>query len=129
MKLSYWEKQIILYTKGHFGEINHHHLKYFAAEHFGLHPDQVEQYSINYMVANLYEKLIDEGYIGFKLYSFVNEVFKRKRFEGDNSDGVKWSDMLKLMLSDIQGISVLGEDFNLDLGAPDKEILKQIAKY
>lgn len=126
MELNYWEKQIILYTKGHFGKIDRAtSLTYFAAEHFGLYPSQVEQYSINYMVTNLYEKLIDGGYIGFDLYSFIHEAFKRQHFHAESTDSVKWGDMLNLMLSDIQGISVRGEGFDLNLGAPNKNLLQQ----
>jgi predicted aldo/keto reductase-like oxidoreductase len=72
MNLHKIEKQLILYTKGHFKRIKYEQdLKYFAAELYALSPEQVEWYSISHMVTDVYQKLVDHGLISFNLKNFL----------------------------------------------------------
>jgi hypothetical protein len=113
------EKQLILYTKGHFKEIDYSRdLKYFAAEMYDLDPERVEQYSINHIVTNLYQKLVDAGYIDFSLKDFLQDTFKRSWLYY-NSRSIDYRIVLEQMLAEIQKIRTHG----LDLGEADILIL------
>jgi hypothetical protein len=116
------EKQLILYTKGHFKEIDYSRdLKYFAAEMYDLDPERVEQYSINHIVTNLYQKLVDAGFIEFSLKDFLQDTFKRSWLYY-NSRSIDYRVVLEQMLAEIQKIRTHG----LDLGEVDHSILTDL---
>jgi hypothetical protein len=124
MKLHDTEKQLILYTKGHFGKIDYEHdLKYFAADLYGLFPEYVEWYSVFNMVVKLYQKLVDEGFIDFKLINFLSETFRRA-YREDNTDKVDWMIVIRQMLAEIQGMAVCeGENVLIELGRADLSLI------
>jgi hypothetical protein len=114
------EKQLILYTKGHFEEIDYNRdLKYFAAEIYDLDPARVEQYSINHIVTNLYQKLVDAEYIEFSLKDFLQDTFKRSWLYYNNIS-IDYQIVLEQMLAEIQNIKTHG----LDLGEANHSICK-----
>lgn len=119
MELTHAEKQLILYTKGHFKRINYmEDLKYFAAHQYNIYPEQVDKRSIMHMVIILYEKLSKGSYINFDLETFINDLFRRAWFK--NEDHISWETIIQEMLARIQGILAKG----LDLGKADFSILK-----
>lgn len=123
--LSHIEKQLILYSKNHFRTFDYQHdLKYFAAELYGLGIDQVQQYSVVNMVIDLYQKLINLGYLEMNLKRFLNDIF-RLVYRERNEQKASWDDVILHMLIEIQGMQVRNikglED--LELGKPDLSIL------
>jgi hypothetical protein len=122
VSLHEYEKQLILYTKGHFKEINYNRdLKYFAAKLYDLYPSQVEQYSIIHMVTHIYQKLVTSGYIRFILPLFLDDIFKRAWRENGNHNA-SWDTVLNQMLAEIQNTRVQG----LNLGEADISILTEV---
>lgn len=123
LNLLYIEKQLILYTKGHFKDLGQMDyatdLKYFASELYGLYPEQVEQRSIFHMVITLYQKLINNGYIRFNLEDYMSNLFKRSWLHYNDGNKISRENVLDQMLAEIQGTSVKG----MDLGKPDLTIL------
>jgi hypothetical protein len=125
MELNYWEKQLILYVKGHFKRVDYHRdLNHFPANLYGLELEQEEQYSVFGMVVGLYQTLVDDGHIKFTLEVFISDVFKRSLFEREKKNQVSYNDIIRQMLGEIQNIKVLG--VNLDLGKPDETLFKKI---
>jgi hypothetical protein len=125
MELNYWEKQLILYVKGHFKRVDYQRdLNHFPANLYGLELEQVEQYSVFSMVVGLYQTLVDDGHIKFTLEGFISDVFKRSLFEREKKNQISYNDIIRQMLGEIQNIKVLGE--NLELGSPDSKLLKKI---
>lgn len=110
------EKQLILYTKGHFTDLGKmdyaEDLKYFAAEAYGLYPKQVEQRSIFHMVITLYQKLIDNGYIRFDLEQYMANLFKRSWLHDNDGNKISRENVLDQMLAEIQGCPVKGMDLD-----------------
>lgn len=125
MELHNTEKQLILYTKNHFGRIDYEEdLKYFAARLYGLGPEQVGTYLIRSMVIELYQKLIGGGYLSFQLKTFMNDLFKRSWREKGRHE-IDHSLLLRELLGDIQGMKVK----DIELGEADKSILQNSMKY
>ena len=125
MKLYHYEKQLILYTKNHFKRIDYDRdLKYFAAEHYGLSLESTDDYNVLHMVIDLYQKLIDNDYKGFKIERFISDSFRRSRRERDSNE-VSYDDILRQMLSEIQCMQVRGysDKEDLELGEADLSIL------
>jgi hypothetical protein len=121
MDLHYWEKQLILYTKCHYGRIDYENdLKRFAAELYYQSLEHVEQYSVLHMVVNLYQRLVDNEKLPFKLERFISDVFRRSWRERDSRE-VSYDDVIRQLLAEIQGMEVLGR--GLDLGSPDEKML------
>ena len=121
MDLHYAEKQLILYTKGHFKRIDYYNdLKYFAANLYGLSVEQVDEYNILHMVIDLYEDLVDTRYIKFRLKHFLSDVFKRG-FNDTGKNEIKWDNVIRHILAEIQGIGVDG----LELGKADLSLIPQ----
>ena len=124
MELNYWEKQLILYIKGHFKRTNYEKdLKYFPANYYEVNIESVNQKMILNMVVELFEKLYENDYIHFRLSTFLSNVFKRVWFERE-AEEIKWDDVLNQMLSQIHNLEVLGTGLNL--GKPDRTLLKLI---
>jgi hypothetical protein len=124
VELTHMEKQIILYTKGHFtseiGGINYNRdLKYFAAKIYGLWPKQVEKRTLFHMIVTLYQKLIDAGYIKFDLEEYLSRLMKRAWLHYDMKD-ISFENILDQMLAEIQGTTVKG----MELGEADLSILE-----
>jgi hypothetical protein len=133
MELNYWEKQLILYTKGHFGRTNYDKdLKRFPAELYGLSLEHTDNYNVLGMVIRLYQKLVDSGHIRFTLEKFIADIFKRASFERHKSE-VAYQDVLRQMLAEFQGLQVRDDEkVLLDLGSADEGlkaiILVEISK-
>ncbi|MFS1518587.1 hypothetical protein V1503_19300 [Bacillus sp. SCS-151] len=116
------EKQLILYTKGHFKRIDYQNdLKFFAAELYGMYPEQVQKYSINHMVVQLYEKLVNAEYIPFTLQRFLENSFKRAWHDGKSE--IDYDVVLNQILAEIQNTAVKG----MNLGKADLSLLE--SKY
>ncbi|MEB9467871.1 hypothetical protein P4J10_14445 [Bacillus cereus] len=124
MEFDYWEKQLILYTKGHFKRINYEKdIKHFAANLYGLKLKQVSTDNVLHMVLDIYEKLCLNDYIKFNFKNFISDLFKKSYFT-DKGDKVDLSDILNQVLSQIQNIPVVRS--GLDLGEVDKELFEKI---
>lgn len=123
MELHEVEKQVILYSKGHFKQINYQQdLKYFAAELYDLNPEQVELYSIVNMVTDIYQTLVGNGLIDFNFKNFLSWTFRRAYRETSKNE-VSWNIVLREMLAQIQGMQVLGT--GLELGKADLSIIPE----
>ncbi|WP_137743334.1 hypothetical protein [Robertmurraya siralis] len=128
MELHYWEKQLILYTKNHFERIDYDKdLKYFPAELYGLHPEQVELYNMLGMVVRLYQKLIDNGHIPFTLERFISENFRRA-FRENNKHEISHKHILRQILAEISLIHVLDDKGKriFELGEIDEKLNNKI---
>lgn len=124
MELHYWEKQLILYTKGHFKRIDYKKdLKLFTAKLYGLGLEDVGMQNVLHMVLDVYETLCENGYINFKLKTFIATLLKKSAFKSE-SNKIDAYDILQELLAEIQGISVLRN--GLDLGKADRELLEKI---
>ncbi|AFV21553.1 MULTISPECIES: hypothetical protein [Bacillus] len=124
MELHYWEKQLILYTKGHFKRIDYKKdIKLFTAKLYGLGLEDVGMQNILHMVLDIYEALCENGYINFKLKTFIATLLKKSAFKSE-SNKIDAYDILQELLAEIQGISVLRN--GLDLGKADRELLEEI---
>ncbi|MFE8094443.1 hypothetical protein [Bacillus toyonensis] len=124
MELHYWEKQLILYTKGHFKRIDYKKdLKLFTAKLYGLGLEDVGMQNVLHMVLDVYETLCENGYINFKLKTFIATLLKKSAFKSE-SNKIDAYDVLQELLAEIQGISVLRN--GLDLGKADRELLEKI---
>lgn len=121
MELHYWEKQLILYTKGHYVKnIDYNKdLRHFTANIYGLYFDQVKDYMVQGMVVDLYEKLVNNGLITHSIETFIADIFKRSFYDRGSYE-VNRYDIIYYMLGEIQGISVL--NVGLDLGTTDDDL-------
>lgn len=125
MKIYYWEKQLILYTKLNYGHIDYEHdLKYFAAKLYALDLQHTDPYNVFGMVVRLYEKLIDQGNIHFELETFLKDTFRRSNRERNKTDEVNHMDVMRQMLAEIQNTRV--RDTILNLGEPDEEMIETL---
>lgn len=116
--LHYWEKQLILYTKGHFKRLNYaEDLKWFPAELYGLEVEQVSIENVFHMVVDVYETLGKYGFVHFELKEFLASLFR-------GSSSVQLETVIRQLLSEIQGMSVANT--GLELGEADKELAKRI---
>jgi hypothetical protein len=123
------EKQLILYTKGHFKRINYDEdLKHFAAKLYGLNTETVELYSIINMVIDTYQALVDLGYINFKIDKFLSDTFRRA-WRDESKREVNWNTVLKEMLAEVSCMQVNFEEQSksLNLGKVDLTIIPEIA--
>ncbi len=125
--LYYWENQLILYTKGHYGHINYENdLRYFACKLYGLDLQHTDDYNVFGMVVRLYEKLVEIGLIRFSLEDFLTSAFRRSAIERSANDEIKHMDIMRLMLAAIQNMKVL--DTPLNLGNADRDYVNLILK-
>lgn len=127
MNLHYWEKQLILYTKGHFGRTDYiKDLKYFPSELYGLSIERTDNYNVFGMVVRLYQKLVDHKYIPFTLERFIGDTFRRTYRENGKNE-VSYDDVLRQMLAEIQGIAVMENGVRiLELGKPYEKLKDKI---
>jgi hypothetical protein len=122
------EKQLILYTKCHFKRVDYKNdLKYFAAELYGLSPEQVELCSISHMVVDLYQKLADNGLITFNLKNFLSDTFRRA-FREENKREINWNILNREMLAEIQGMQVQDTILEGQLGKADLSLLPEFVE-
>ncbi|PGT89810.1 hypothetical protein [Bacillus thuringiensis] len=118
MELHYWEKQLILYTKGHFKRMDYRKdLKLFTARLYGLGLEDVGTRITLHMVIDVYETLCENGYINCTIKTFISSLLRK-------SNTVDVYDILNTLLSEIQGIPVASK--GLDLGEADRELLATI---
>ena len=125
MKLHYWENQLILYTKGHFGKIDYdREIKYFPANLYGLYLEHTDDYNVLGMIVRLYQKLVDHKLIPFELEGFIDGIFRKSRMYRGKSDEVNRQDIMDYMLAAMQNMQVQGTI--LELGEPDKEMIETL---
>ncbi|PKR82902.1 hypothetical protein [Heyndrickxia camelliae] len=120
MDLKYWEKQLILYTKGHYPRTDYEKdLVHFPSEFYGLSLEQTYQYNVLHMVTDVYQKLVANGHIQFKLDTFITDIFKRAWWDNGKKE-VSYDHILKHMLSEIQNIVILNS--GIELGGVDENL-------
>lgn len=126
--ITYYEKQLILYTKGHFGPVNYDNdvLKLFAAKLYDLEINRVDPYNINHMVIYLYEALVEQGFIVKPLINLFDMFFKEAN--KDQRKAVLAQDITITLLKLMQGIKVKDDNdsFLIELGTADKNLKKEI---
>lgn len=123
MELHYWEKQLILYTKGHFDRVDYEKdLKHFPSELYGLGLERTDNYNVLGMVTRLYQNLVDAGHIKFTLEKFISDIFKRATWERNSGD-VTHDDILHQLLAEFQCLTVFENGVRvIDLGTADEEL-------
>lgn len=124
MELHYWEKQLILYTKGHYKRIDYKKdIKLFTAKLYALSLEDVGFKSVLHMVLDVYETLCDNGYISFNFKTFISTLLRESAFKSEDHK-IDEYDILHKLLAEIQNIPVLSK--GLDLGEADAELLEEI---
>lgn len=124
VEIHYWEKQLILYTKGHFKRIDYKKdIKLFPAKLYGLGVDQVDMKNVLHMVVDIYDTLCKNKYIDFNLKTFIHSLLRESAFKG-TSHKTNVDDILNMLLAEIQNIPVVSK--GLDLGKADGELLEKI---
>lgn len=129
LTLDYWEKQLILYAKGHYPRINYvADLKYFPANCYGIPLHLVDTHNESSMVIDLHEELCKAGLIHFKLRDFLDGVLRRARQAA--AGDIEWDGVIAELLSEIQAIPVRNnqDELLIDLGLPDKKLFSTIKK-
>lgn len=116
--LNHIEKQVVLYSKGHFKRIDQiEGLKVFASELYAL--GEVEVYTVYHMVSNIFFKLQRENYILISLEKFIqDELFTRRTPQIDQSI------MIGKMMVEIQNVKVEG----LNLDEADYDLFPSLSK-
>lgn len=112
MELTFWQKQLILYTKGQYGKIDYdRHLKYFAGLHFEIHIDHITEHHIFKLVSKTYHDLQKRQLVTFNFERFMCDVFRNAKFDG--REDVQLKDVIIRLLSEISSCNNLG---SLELG-------------
>lgn len=112
--LTHGEKQLVLYTKGHFEQSNMiDDLRSITAENFEIPVDSTEFYHIYDWVTKIFLKLKEASYITISTHDFLCSLFTWE------TPVLKPEDMLRKMLSHIRGVVVAG----IDLGVADERYL------
>jgi Mg2+ and Co2+ transporter CorA len=125
-ELSYWEKQLIKYTKGHYDRIDYNKdLKHFPSAAYWIGLDQVEKYHTLGMIVRLHEKLVKRGDLTFKLESFIDNIYRRSRMERSDYENVNREDIMRQLLAEIQNMAVQGR--GMDLGEADEKLFSVIS--
>lgn len=110
MKLTFLQKQLILYTRGHYGEVDYDsHLKYFAGFYFQIQPDHITKHHVFKFVSETYHDLQKQELVTFRFDNFMDEILKSARFEG--KDTVQLNDIMIRMLIEISECEL--EDYEL----------------
>lgn len=119
IELSYYENQLILYSKGHFErEETYQDLKKMTSEAYGLPLDFTEQRNVYHFILNTYFKLLEVGYMKTSIKDFLFSLYKYQ------SDTISCVEMMKKMLSEMGLIEVQ----DIDLGIADPTILPKRKK-
>lgn len=131
LNLHHYEKQLIKYTKGHFErDLDYKNdIKYFAARLYGLPIEHTPVYSVANMVIDIYQQLVDAGYLENNLKRMFDTLFKRARWD-NNKDNINYDDVIWYYLSCFQGLQIKGYDdpsWNIDLGETDESIFNEVA--
>lgn len=121
MNLSNEEKQLILYTKGHYSKSGYliDDMKVIVGKAYALSFEHVEMYSIYNFAIKSYDKLVEGGYISHNKGTaeyILTKVYSKGLNREDNS-------LLEFMLGEISIIKVKG----LELGEIDFEIQDQMS--
>ena len=122
MELSYWEKQLVLQTKGHIGRpFDERVLIEITARHFGIPPEYVTPINVRHLLYPLFEKLVKDQHIRVTMMSLFEDI----QSEALNRGGtilMSGDDVDKMVLAKIQNIRVLDTDLNL--GEADADLVK-----
>jgi hypothetical protein len=105
--LDYYEKQLILYCKGHFGKRKNKldDLKFIISQFTGIPLTMVEDRHVYHFVFDLFVKLSEKGYMN--IHEFYRSLFKGRT-------NIDWWYAVDQMLNKFALIKVEG----LDLGEP-----------
>jgi len=117
--LSYYEKQLILYTKGHFKK-NYifNDIKFFVSKEYDLNINQVSWNSIYYFIVNIYFKLIEHDCIQKPIQKFVLSLFNSP------TDLIDYYSIIEKMITEISFTNTK----TLNLGNIDIELYSLLSK-
>lgn len=123
--LTYWQKQLILYTKGHYGPVQwaFDELKYFAAALFDLHIEYVTQRNVNAMIEVTIETLLEHGAVKQTIWRDMTKQLLRDDHMVKLTPENRY---ISYMLSRLQGIHVV--EHNLELGDVSEDMTRIITQ-
>lgn len=122
-ELTYWQKQLILYTKGHYGPMRFifDDLSSFAAELFDLPVDEVTQQNVNAMIEITIDTLLKHGVVKSTIWRDMTHQLIRDNHTVDLDNTSRY---ISYMLASMQGIHVVNH--NLALGTVSAPMYQRI---
>lgn len=120
--LTYWEKQLILFTKGHYKTTEIVYLRILVAEAYALPLESLHMHSVFHMMTELHSKLVAAKILRFDLLDFVYNSAKRSELHG----AITIESFIWELFAQFQGISVKTDRYELDLGEVDVKLFNLI---
>lgn len=129
MELTYWEKQLILYSKLHFprsGDLDD--VKLMVAKEYGLPLKYVDNQTLSDFLFGLHEKLVENDFIRFDLENFIVVMFHMRSMLS-HKDVVTIADVLFEIIDQIRSIPVNDPEHQkvINLGKPDQNLFNVIS--
>lgn len=106
MPLSHYEKQVVLFIKGHFHKYPAITIEHIVAKHYDLYLEQVHEPNVYRMLLSLYEKLVAEGHIRFNLSDFLTDSFKQNRYSDGDGLTIRRTDIMRNIRAELHDIQV-----------------------
>lgn len=128
--LRFIDKQVVLYTKGHYNkDVTKQggvlHLEYFAAWYYDLRLDRVNESIVYNMLMDVYVRLEELGYVSVSIEEMFARLFKDMHWAG--AHGISRAMVIRYLLDEMQSIQVYDEktdEILIDLETSDEEHAK-----
>lgn len=123
--LTDFQKQVVLFTKGHYGEHKEIDLKAMAAVYFDLSTEYVRDEQVVNMLFPIFDILLTN----ISRIDMMYGMFKSNRINGGNGRVIELKDTVSYLVGEISCVPVLinGVD-TLELGEKDDNLLDDMLK-
>lgn len=127
MGLRFIDKQVVLYTKGHYnkdvtGDGGALTLEHFAAWYYDLRLGSVNESIVYNLVMDVYTRLEGEGYVSVQVDEMFARLFKDMHWAGGS--GITRGMVIRYLLDEMQSIQVyddVTDEMLIDLETSEEE--------
>jgi len=128
MSLSSFDKQLILFSKGHFSKIDGFKIEDIISYEYDLDIKSVTEDILLRLLVESLQRVTEAGLVRFSYREMFSDMFRNRMYSGGNGKSIIAEDIISFILGQYSNIRVLNDDLTpiFDLGEVIQEIIDRV---
>lgn len=127
MELSNFDKQVILFTKGHFSKNKNVTVEQIVSYEYDLNVESITEEKLLRVLVESLQRVTDIGLLRFSYREMFGDMFKNGMYSGGNGKTIDAKDIITFILERYSSIRVLNDDSSpiVELGEVNQKIINK----
>lgn len=127
MELSNFDKQVILFSKGHFSKLDGFSIKDIVSFEYDLNIKSITQDMLLRVLVESLQRVSDFGLIKFSFREMFGDMFKNRLYSGGDGKTIVAEDIISFIVGRYSSIRVFNDDLTprFDLGEVNPQMVEK----